>query len=83
MKQTIILRFCVCVVLTKFFVLDDALEDDDDKVVSLAAASNAGASNQMSAHFLDKDRLTKQERLAVECLKPRLQVRFCHFFLFF
>ena len=47
---------------------DDALEDDDDKLGS----SNVG----LTSHLMDKDHLTKQERLAVECLKPRLQVTY-------
>ena len=47
---------------------DDALEDDDDKrVTSLNGALSLSP-------LEDKERLTKQERLAVECLKPRLQV---------
>lgn len=47
---------------------DDALEDDDDK------QSTQSNGNLATSHLLDKERLTKQERLAVECLKPRLQV---------
>jgi hypothetical protein len=48
---------------------DDALEDDDDKRLT---SSNGGLS---LSPLEDKERLTKQERLAVECLKPRLQVQ--------
>ena len=51
------------------FFEDDALEDDDDK--------QSTNSNLATSHLLDKERLTKQERLAVECLKPRLQVKGC------
>ncbi len=47
---------------------DDALEDDDDKRVT---SSNGVLT---LSPLEDKERLTKQERLAVECLKPRLQV---------
>ena len=53
---------------TVFF--DDALEDDDDKQVNSGIAVTEGTSA-----LLEKESLTKQERLAVECLKPRLQVK--------
>ena len=51
---------------TTAFYLDDTLEDDDDKLATSIVA--------VASHFLDREHLTKQERLAVECLKPRLQV---------